>query len=852
MVGAPPGNGTPREWAGVHYEFLERIAPPSVLVDRDHNVVHVSEHAGRFLQVGGGGATSNLLRMAHPLLRVELRAALYRAVQTGVAAVTTDVPFETSDGIRKRVTLEVVPSHTADLNLLLVVFQEHADAALKTLSTVGDPLVEQSLERQLEQAHTQLRDTIEQSEASGEELKASNEELQAINEELRSTTEELETGREELQSTNEELNTVNQELKSKVEELGRSNSDLQNLMAATQIATVFIDRQLRIQRYTPPAVTLFNLIPSDVGRPLADLAARLDYPGLTADAERVLADLSVAEIEVRHRDGRYFLARLLPYRTTEDVIAGVVMTFVDISNRLAAQDELRESEARFRAVANLVPDLLFRTDPGGRLVWCNQRWIDYTGHTLTQAQGYGWVEAIHPEDRERAKQAFLRATKSGETFHSEHRLMGSDGQVRWFLVRAEPFRNAEGQIMQWFGAKTDIDDFKRASADLVHSEGRLQLILENAREFAIFSTDLEARVTTWNTGAERLLGHTRAEVLGQNAKLIFTPEDRAAGGAEEEIRQALAEGRASDERWHQRKDGSRFWASGAMMRMNDAQGRAVGFVKILRDQTEARQTRQELERGREELVAALRENERARSEVEAAGKAKDHFLAVLSHELRTPLTPVIMGVHLLNRRRDLPDATREALAMIERNVQIEAHLIDDLLDLTRISRGKLEILSEPLDLHEAVRQAVEISAEDARQKQQELTVTLVASEHEVLGDAKRLQQVFWNLLKNASKFTPPGGAVRVVSRNEPGRIIVTVNDTGIGFEAEAESRIFDAFTQASQEVTRQFGGLGLGLAIAKASVEAHGGTLSARSSGHDLGAIFTVELPLSHAGVEPT
>ena len=301
-----------------------------------------------------------------------------------------------------------------------------------------------------------------------------------------------------------------------------------------------------------------------------------------------------------------------------------------------------------------------------------------------------------------------------------------------------------------------------------------------------------------------------------------------------------------DERWHQRKDGSRFWANGALMRMNDAGGEPIGFVKILRDETEARQTRQALEQGREDLWAALQETEQARAEAEAASKTKDHFLAVLSHELRTPLTPVMMAVRMLGRTKNLPGSTREALEMIQRNVQIEAHLIDDLLDVTRITRGKLEIVREPVDLHESVRRAVEVAAGDIQGKGQHITVELRAAEHELRGDSTRLQQIFWNLLKNASKFTPDGGAITVTSRNEPGRIVVEVADTGIGFEPEAVNRIFQAFEQANPDVTRQYGGLGLGLAISKATADAHGGGLRARSEGRGRGAVFTVDLPLEN------
>lgn len=197
------------------------------------------------------------------------------------------------------------------------------------------------LERELEQVKSQLRDTVEQYEASTEEMKASNEELQAMNEELRSATEELETSREELQSINEELTTVNSEMKVKVDELAHTNSDLQNLMASTSIATVFLDRNLGITRYTPSAVDLFHLIPTDLGRPLAHLKHKLDYTELIPDAERVLKTLVPIEREVRDEE-HWFLARMQPYRTLEDHIAGVVLTFVDITERKRADEALRQ------------------------------------------------------------------------------------------------------------------------------------------------------------------------------------------------------------------------------------------------------------------------------------------------------------------------------------------------------------------------------------------------------------------------------------------------------------------------------------------------------------------------------
>jgi two-component system CheB/CheR fusion protein len=293
-----------------------------------------------------------------------------------------------------------------------------------------------------------------------------------------------------------------------------------------------------------------------------------------------------------------------------------------------------------------------------------------------------------------------------------------------------------------------------------------------------------------------------------------------------------------------RKDGTRFWASGVLRAMRDAEGRVAGLVKILRDETASRAAREALERSQAELLGALEQNEQARAALEVANTAKDRFLAVLSHELRTPLTPVITTVQMLSRRENLDDVLRRSLDLIRRNVKIESHLIDDLLDLTRISRGAFEVARERVDLHAAVRGALEICEHDIAAKHQRLDVLLEAKEHETAGDAARLQQVVWNLLKNSSKFTAAGGSIRLRSHSEAGRFRLAVSDNGIGIDGAVLPNIFQAFTQAGDWVAREYGGLGLGLAISKATIEAHGGVLSASSPGLGHGSTFVVDLPL--------
>jgi two-component system CheB/CheR fusion protein len=301
----------------------------------------------------------------------------------------------------------------------------------------------------------------------------------------------------------------------------------------------------------------------------------------------------------------------------------------------------------------------------------------------------------------------------------------------------------------------------------------------------------------------------------------------------------------------------------AITPLRDEQGRISHFIAIKQDIS----TRKAVEQA---LIAAKTSAERAKSMAEDANLAKDHFLAVLSHELRTPLTPVQMGVSMLQDRPDLDLQTRETLEMVRRNVEMEARLIDDLLDVARIAHGKIELTRTPVELCTVIQRAVEVCRPDIEARGQTLAVELgPEAPHWVEADVPRLQQVFWNLLKNAVKFTPHGGRVEIRVRQDeglrtsderspspfishpPSFIIVEVTDSGIGIERESLLRVFRAFEQAERAVTRQFGGLGLGLAISKALVEMHGGTIEARSDGRDKGTTFRVSLPLCASSGSP-
>lgn len=392
----PPSPTALLSEAAAHRQALEKLAPPSILVDQSHRVQHMSDHAGRFLQPSGGPLSGNVVDLVRPELRFELRSALHRVFETSQPWLSLPIAVR-FNGSPHRVLMHVKPADDHDDGRpgnALVLFIEGGVVELGadgpfSQSDAANEIVNR-LREELLQTQARLQTTREESESANEELRAANEELQSINEEYRSTSEELETSKEELQSINEELETVNSELKLKLEAVSRAHSDLQNLMAATDFGTLFLDSSLRIKRFTQQVTELFSITLSDEGRPISDFAHRLEYENLVNDAQAVLANLAPIRHEIRSREDRWYDVRLRPYRTVENKIDGIVLTFVDMTDRRHTEDALRVSERRLRQQIQLVElsrDPIFIWDFDGTILEWNRGSEELYGYSRDEAVG---------------------------------------------------------------------------------------------------------------------------------------------------------------------------------------------------------------------------------------------------------------------------------------------------------------------------------------------------------------------------------------------------------------------------------------------------------------------------------
>jgi two-component system, chemotaxis family, CheB/CheR fusion protein len=501
--------------------IVQRFAPICVLCSEQGDVIYLSARAGKYLEPAVGRANLNLFSMVREGLRFELSRTFSKAVRED-RAVARRVAVGT-DGGTQRVTLTVErlkqPKPLEGTVMVVISEEETAVQSRARPKSLSETRRVSEIRAELERAQEEIQTTREEMQTSQEELRSSNEELQSTNEELQSTNEELTTSKEEMQSLNEELETVNHELSAKVDELSRANNDAKNLLDSTDIATLFLDTNLRVRRFTSPTTRIINLIRGDVGRPITDISTDLVVPELEADAASVLRSLVPVEKTVSTRSGSTYLVRIMPYRTLDNVIDGVVITFMDASASRALETTLRQQTNQLRQMAEALPTLILGFRPEGPCDLLSRQWVDYTGIAANEQTGSRWMEQVHPDDRSALQVAWLSAIETGNPCELDLRVRAADGLYRWFHSRFTPILESDGRVLRWYATITNIEPQKRAEADAT----RLGAILEEIPQ-GIAMADGRRRVSRVNRAAMELLGRTREALEGQELAALFPSE----------------------------------------------------------------------------------------------------------------------------------------------------------------------------------------------------------------------------------------------------------------------------------------------------------------------------------------
>lgn len=831
--------------------LLTRFAPPGVLVSSELEILQYRGDIGPYLSPAPGKASLSLLKMLREGLLVGVRGAVVRAGKEQSLVREEGLRVKTKAGYQE-VTIEVIPikGHDDKEGGFLILFEDGSQHIIRDLpatssaeqnsdSTAADNA---RLAQELAATREYLQSVIEQQEAANEELQSASEEVQSANEELQSTNEELETSKEEIQSSNEELATVNDELNNRLTELHRVNNDLINLIGSVQMAIVMLGPDLRVRRFTPLAEKLLNLIPTDVGRPLADIKLILEgAPDLEPLLSEVLNTVIPQYLDVQDKQGRWYSLRLRPYKTTENKIDGVVVMLVDIDLMKTAHAKARESDARYRALFESAPMAVFVCDSQAVIQQYNRHAAELWGREpecgVERHCGSLRLWAADGTRFPHEQSPVLDVLRTGAPVHNlEVVIERPDGSRLPVLVNIAALKNAEDEITGSVTSFIDITERKQTEAALQISEVRHRRLFETSKDGILILDGTSQKITHVNPFLATLLDYPSEYFLGKELWEIGFLRDKEASRS---AMQQLAD-----------QESVRY----ETLPLEDRVGKQHPVEMVANAYEEGGQrfiqcnVRDISERS---LLERLLRGQA--SELSDLHRRKDEFLAMLSHELRSPLAPIANALQLLGLQRGNENRMQQqARGIIERQLGQLQHLVDDLLEVSRITTGRVQLRREPVLVGDIVAAAVETVRPLMVQRRHEFTVSLPPDPIWLNADAARLEQVMVNLLTNAAKYTEDGGhvwltvelAIDADGSDEGREVIIRIRDSGVGIAMELLPKIFDLFTQADRSLDRSQGGLGIGLALVRRLTELHGGKVEAHSS-LGQGSEFVVRLPVT-------
>ena len=837
----PRSGGINPQLLATYDRLLNRFMPPSFLVDEQGHLVDTFGGAESLLKIKARRPTQSLLEMVDDNLKTVLSGALHRVRRDTESVRYPGVPVA---GNGHNLSLVAEPLRDSHGNLTHVLISldsgtapapplippfadvpQPSDVPVAHLDAAAGVSQERirTLEEELTYTKERLQSAVQEHETANEELQATNEELIAANEELQSTNEEL-------HSVNEELYTVNAEYQKRNVELQELNDDIEHLLNGTEVATMFLDRQLCIRKFTPRIAEAFRVIPQDLGRPLRTFAHELAYPTLMADVERVLHDGIPIEAQTWDKKRRCILLRILPYRARlkdpKDAIDGVVLTLTDISTF----EQTRAKLAELSAIVESSDDAIIGKTLDGVITSWNNGAVRLYGYTADEAIGRH-ASFLYPAGSKEEIDTILRQVREGRRVERlESNGLRKDRSLVDVSVTFSPILDSSNGIVGISGISRDITQLVRARQESAERQERIRLLLDSTAE-AIYGIDLSGACTFCNSACARMVGYDSPRALIGKQMHPLIHHSRADGTPYAPEQSPIFESMRTREGTHVenevlwRADGTSFPAeywSHPIFRGSDVIGAVVTFLDVT-------------------------ERKKAEQEIRDGVQRREQFLAMLSHELRNPLAAILSAVHVLEGATWSNDSCRAAGQVVARQAGHMARLLDDLLDMARITRGRIVLRKTKIDLRDTARSAIEALGPFMDERKTRLTVDIDDAPIPVFGDPARLQQVQANLLSNASKYSPEGAEVHFELHRQGRQARIRVSDKGRGIESDMLPRIFDLFVQGPQSVARSDGGMGIGLTLLRSLVELHDGRVEARSDGPGKGSVFTVWMPLDLA-----
>lgn len=819
--------------------LLDRFMPPSFLVDGSRNLIESFGGVEKFLQVKGRRLSSDLLAMLDTDSASSIAGAINRVIKHRQPVSFSGVTFRSSvhEGTY-RVTVSTVGNEGRDARYLVsvepaqpmggVAASDHDDSGEGhplTPDAQQDLSTDSGSHEHIRHLENELMYVRENLQASVEEMETANEELQATNEEMVAANEELQSTNEELHSVNEELYTVNAENQKKIYQLDEMNQDMEHLLQSTDVATIFLDEELCVRKFTPGISECFNLIDSDIGRRIDTFSHRIEHDDLLQDLWAVLDDGNPREFEVPDKNGRVYFMRMLPYRASEDDIRGVVLALIDITVLEQARGEVR----KLSAIVESSRDAIISTTLDGKILSWNDGAAALYGYSADDIIGRDIFILVPDDQMEDAKALIDRVKNDIPVGAMETERVCQSGARIYVSMTLSPIRDGAGAIRGVSSISRDVTALTNAQIEKARSDEQVRMLLEYTGE-AIYGVDENGNCTFVNPACVELMGYRTAdEILQRNVHDLLHHTDSdgvTCDGTTCRLTQSFTSGQhvslAEELLW--RKDGSSFLAelsSHPILKNSRPVGAVVTFRSIDERKETTRKLKLEIDR-------------------------REQFLAMLSHELRNPLSAVRTATRVLNAPNVSPEMVASSRSVIDRQTAHMTTLLDDLLDVSRITHNRIALNRERVDVSQTIEDAVQSVSSLAINSD----ITIVTKYPDVpvmvMGDVHRLQQVQANLLTNAIKYSTAGKQVVIALCRENDQAVVRVTDWGVGIPQELlGGRIFEMFFQSDETLDRSQGGMGVGLTLVKTLVELHDGSVAASSKGVGKGSQFTIRLPLA-------